>query len=545
MQLCDLILFIVELLMMIGLFVVSKVSCNIRNTKWKLLYVVPALFVMIMLVIAGFEIAMLPAYVASLIVMAGFFKENALLRKWVCIIGGALVFVTSATVDYYPGYRETDYVKEFENAFDTMRAHYVLSDYKGIDWDKLYDTYHEKFENVKKQHDPIENIITWKQFCYEFHDGHVNYVADEEGLETAMKRKIGNDYGLSLVTLSGGETVAVNVEENSQVYQSGIRNGTVITKWNGSELTDSFNKVDMSIINNMPLKENEDFYRSILAAGIGDDVNTISFLDEKGKEQTIDVQSMGSYYNRFKDTVDVIDQGVEASNLEFKEITEDTFVLRIKNMQYDTDSYADGNHTEMQNELRDKLNQLKLQNVTHLIIDIRNNGGGSPHMIMAIAQLFAPVQEYQYAWEGVFDNKSASYEKESDGRYKKGDSFTFTGENVWENRKVTILVNAQSISAADHFVSIMKMLDLDNVTIMGFHKTNASAQAISGIPLKDGMITYSCIPALTGDGEVLIDPDKSREGGIELDEKISFDMEAVTALFDKGEDYLLMKAMEK
>lgn len=545
MQTCDFVLFLVEFFMAMGLFVVANLAENIKNPKWKLLYLVPFFFVIVMLVIGEYEASMLPVYFAGLLCMVGFFCEKKAVRKGISVMAVALALITNATVACNPGYREVDYVEEFEDAFSTLKEHYVLGEYKGIDWDTLYARYHEKFQDVKKQHDPVQNIITWKQFCYEFHDGHVAYVAEEADLKRATERVAGNDYGLSLLTLSNGDTVAVNVEENSAVYDAGIRNGTVITAWNGKDLSGTFEKVDMSILGNMPLKENEDFYRGILAAGTGGEINAITFLDEKGEEQTVEAHSLGNYYDRLVSTMNRIDQGVEASNLAFKEVAKDTYVLRIKQMQYDTTSYENGDHSEMQNELRNQLNELKEQGVNHLIIDIRGNGGGSPQMIIAIAQLFSPVGEYSYAWEGVFDKKSASYVKEENGKYKVGEALCFVGENVWENRRVTLLVNAQSISAADHFAYLLGMLKLDNVTIMGFHKTNSSGQAISGIPLTNGMITYSCIPTLTKEGDIMIDPDVSREGGVSLDKQIPFDQEAVKAIFDDGEDYLLKKALEE
>lgn len=545
MQTLDLILFLVELAMTIGLFVVAKTADRVKNTKWKLLYLIPFVFVMVVLALGGFEISMLPAYIAGGICIAGFFKEEVSVRRKVCMLAAALVFVSSATVDYNPGYREPDYVGEYKEAFHTLQKHYVLGEYKGIDWNRLYDKYLEQFKEVKRQHDPVLNVVVWRQFCNEFHDGHVTYMTKEDKVKAAAERIIGNDYGLSLVMLSDGNTVAVNVDEHSEVYQAGIRNGTVIKMWNQMELEQVFAQADMSVLASMPLQENEDFYRPIVAAGIGEEVNVITFLDESGNEQTVEAHSRGSYYDRFVDTIDVIDQGVQASNLAFEKVSEDTYVLRIKEMQYDTDSYANGDHSAMQKELRDKLNELKQDKVKHLIIDIRSNSGGSPQMVMAVAQLFAPAGEYSYAYEGVFDKGSASYEREDSGRYKVGEVLSFTGENVWENRKVTILVNAQSISAADHFTYIMKQLALPNVEIMGFHSTNASGQAVSSIPLTDGMITYSAIPTLEEKGEILIDPDESREGGIALDKEVSFDQEAVQVLFDEGKDYLLQQALNE
>ena len=535
----DAILFFGLLAMSIGLIAVSKLAKTIRNTKWKLAFLLPFLFVLVMFCIGGFEMLMTPAYVAGVVCLAGFFVEKASVRRVVAIIAIALVFLTTVTTDENPTYREADYVGDFETAFETLKEHYVLAEHKGIDWDALYETYHAKFEEVKEQHDPGLNTITWKHFCAEFHDDHVSYNCGEADDKEAEMRMAGNDYGLSLMTLSSGQVVAVNVEEKSAAHDAGIHNGTVITAWNGEGMDALLAKADMSVFGGFPVKENEDFYRGMVAAGIGEDSVSITFMDDQGKEQVVDAPKMGNYYDRLVSTLNIVDQGVEASNLSFVERNQDTYVLRIKNMMYDDETYAGADYSKMEGELREQLNQLKQQGVKHLVIDIRSNGGGSPHLIMAIAKLFAPVGEYTYAYEGVFDKKKVAYEKNADGTYKVGAGLSFVGENLWEDRKVTILVNAQSISAADHFVFLMKGLNLPNVDIVGFTTSNHSGQAVSAIPLSKGMLSYSLVPTLYENGEILVDTDAERKVKDSNVQMIPFDQAAVKALFEDGEDYVL------
>lgn len=540
----DAILFFGLFAMCVGLIVVAKLSETILNTKWKLCFLVPLVFVAVMLCIGGFELLMAPAYIAGVICLGGFFVEKSSVRRIVAVIAIALVFLTTITTDENLSYREADYVGDFEIAFDTLKAHYALAEHKKIDWDALYETYHAKFEEVKEQHDPVLNTIIWKQFCAEFHDDHVRYGCGEDAEKEAMIRMAGNDYGLSLMTLANGDVVAVNVAEKSEAFRAGIHNGTVITAWNGEDVDALFAKADMSILGGFPVKENEDFYRGIVAAGIGEDSVSITFVDDQGKSRDVDATKMGDYYDRMKSTLDIVDQGVEASNLSIVEQSQDTYVLRIKNMMYDEASYEGTDYSEMEGNLRDQLNQLKEQGVKHLIIDIRGNGGGSPHMIMAIAKLLAPVGEYTYSYEGVFNKKTASYEKNGDGTYKVGEGLSFVGENLWDNRKVTILANAQSVSAADHFIFLMKNLNLPNVDIVGFTTTNHSGQAITGIQLSSGILSYSVIPTLNEKGEIFVDTDATRQLKDSNVSIIPFDQDAVTALFDQGEDYLLKVVTE-
>ena len=64
----------------------------------------------------------------------------------------------------------------------------------------------------------------------------------------------------------------------------------------------------------------------------GDSI-TISFLDDSGKEQSVKADKMGTYKERWENSVEVINQGREISNLEWEEIDEDTALMRMRFMK--------------------------------------------------------------------------------------------------------------------------------------------------------------------------------------------------------------------
>lgn len=62
-----------------------------------------------------------------------------------------------------------------------------------------------------------------------FHDGHAGVYIDYAVSAYTMDRITAfKDYGLSLITLDNGDTIAINAEEGLE-----IKDGDVITKWNG------------------------------------------------------------------------------------------------------------------------------------------------------------------------------------------------------------------------------------------------------------------------------------------------------------------------
>ncbi len=541
----DLLLIFMELVGAAGLYLLAGYAAKALSPKWRLCYMLPAIICIVICAVAGFEVSLAGVYAGAVILLAGFVREDRKTRRVASAVAGGLTVISIAVCLLNPGYRAVDYVKDFEKGFQAMKEHYCLAEYKGIDWDALYDTYYPQFEEADKKHDAVENFILWQQFCGEFHDGHVAYSADEDVAEQAYARMYGNDYGLSLMTLSDGQTVAVNVEPDSALTEAGIHNGTVITAWDGRTIEEVAGETDvpLSFCPYNAVKENDAFYRALPVAGVGSDSVTISYLDDSGAKKSVTVSKLGAYADRLQNTIQTICGGIAGSNLTWSTPNQDTACLRISGMVYDSESYESGDHSEMKKEIKEKLIELKQSGVKNLVLDLRDNTGGSPAFILAIAELLAPVGEHTYICDGVWDEDKKLYQVDPEtGKYVMGTEITYTGENLWTDGEIVILVNSGTISAGEHFTSLMS--EFDHVTIMGFNVTNGSGQGIRGISLEGGMLQFSSVPVLDSEGNIYVDTDASGISNVPLDVKVPFDAEAVHVLFDEGGDYVLDYALD-
>ena len=296
----DLIFTLLELGLMILLFIIAKLSVKRASNKWRLTYAAPTFLALILIIFNGFDIFHIGIYIAAALQLISLFMEmNQVRKKRTLAVGSAVIIVVNLVViSISPNYHRENYYKDFEKAFETLKAHYVLAEEKGIDWDELYTKYAPRFKEVDKTQDYVENYKTWAQFTGEFYDGHVSYTESSEGLgRDALCRAYGNDYGLSLARLTTGEYVAINVEGYDNSYSinstdqdevgmytvkslfmpetaetdrltlknAGIKNGTVITKWNGKSIEEYLEKVNYYIYQ-YPVRENEEFYIPMYAA---------------------------------------------------------------------------------------------------------------------------------------------------------------------------------------------------------------------------------------------------------------------------------------
>lgn len=578
---------IIELLVTVFIFLLAGIEEKFASNKWRLVYATPFFILIIMTIVSGFSIYYTGLYIAALVCMVSLFAGKKNVKRTLAGAGIICVAISFAFVLVIPERRKHAYLDDFEKAFTIMQEHYVLDREKGIDFSALYKKYHPLFQEVDKTQDHVENYKLWQRYTGEFYDGHVGYQMKREDLFLdALMKSYGNDYGLSLIRLSSGEYAAVNVEgyENSYnvtndekddmgIYRikneflsetadcdrltlknAGIKNGTIITKWNGKPIDEYFGELSY-YFEQYPVRENEEFYQPVYVAGIGMGMNygetcvpadednnaspsaEITFINDDGIEETVTALSLCAYFPRMYDTINMLDAGTNISNLEWQEIDEETVMMRISEMAYDQETYNGADYTEMTDELRKQVLDYKAKGIKNIVIDLRSNGGGSPYFVEGVACLFAPEGEHSVYYSAVINEDTASFERDEDGMYKKGDLFTYQGENLWADGNIILLVNNHCVSAGDDMTYVMG--DFPNVKVMGTTRSNSSCQAVKGVELSSGSISFSAVPNLLPSGEVAIDTYTDHVGRTPFDEKIPMTTELISGIFDKGDDYIL------
>ena len=535
-EVIDIVIIAVLPALSIALWMMADFTEKVRSSRWRMLWLVPGLICLSLVYIAGFEKLMIPAYLAAVILTAGLFKPEKKPRRAVSVIAAVLAVTALPLCLFDKSYRCADFVDSFNEGFTRMKANYVLADYKQVDWDALYEKYLPEFQAANKAHDKIANEIAWEKFCAEFHDLHVNFASSEENMEAAKKRAGGNDYGIVITTLEDGRTVAVQVDDSLACV--GIHNGTEILTWDGMTPAEAEENSELRKMQNYADEDNEKFYEGFFAAGMGGDSVEVVYKDDDGSEREVQLSKISDdYYSRCKDAYNVINQGLNVGHMTVTKINDTTACLRIKTMSFDSISEKD-EHMAMQNELRQNILDMKAQGIRDIVIDIRENNGGSGTMVKAVAQLFAPEGEHYYVTDAYWDKDTQSYVSEGENKWKTDTDITFDGENILgDDGRVVILVTEHSVSAADHLTKLMSTFD--NTTVIGFTEPSGSAQGVSPITLDSGMFSFSSSLMLNQDGTIFIDSGTDYQSDNHLDIRVPYDEKAVRALFDDDRDYLM------
>lgn len=364
--------------------------------------------------------------------------------------------------------------------------------------------------------------------------------------------------------LDSGEVVAVLADENSEAYKVGIKNGTAITKWNGEDIDSAIDAVECVSSASYPVKENENTVKPIFLAGKGGEKITVSFLDDNKKEQTVTLSSMGSYRERLNNALDkfssfpsfmsneefaaLSDEEKNAAFEEYKNInanfrtkmlTADCGYIAINSEEYDVVSdiiaMVRGKYPAMTEMVNQKLEELKSQGMTKLVIDTRNNGGGFPEISAAIAALFTKEKMFHY-----------SYGKNNSGEYLAVNKNYVNSDGRFADMKVVVLTNLYCASSGDDLVNLLSKCP--NITVMGMTCSNGVCQSVGGgciTPDSEFIVNYPVFLNLNEDNTPYIDTKFDRVSRIPLDEKIPVTKESVEVIFgDNDRDYELEYAVE-
>lgn len=512
-----------------------------------------------------------PFYIGALAIAIWQFTANKkMLYKVSSVIVGAatvvgLVFGTfnmtvSNTMVHLCNTSNESYVESFDSIVADMNEHYVMNEWKEIDYEKIAAVIRPKVEAAEKNNDPVAYYKAIYEYISMFHDGHI-WIAplDADGstiCSQAYKELAGNDYGFSLFTIDTGETIAIMVEDGSEANALGINNGTVITKWNGIEIDKAISEADCILASSCPVKANEDMVKPIYFAGTGGETIEVSFIDESGSEKSATINSIGYYdkrlnkaiqrfFNQYEFDSEAFAQmtdeekpsafeALKAANENFRSemLTDNCGYLAITVEEYDTvdDVIAEikGQYPDITELVNAKLKELQARGMTKLVLDLRNNGGGYPLIMCEVVSLFTN-DEIDMGCNAIKIN----------GEYITVTEYSVKADGRWADLPVVVLTNSQCGSSGDGFIYALSRCP--NVTTMGITCSDGIYQNIGGfivLPDSNLYLHYPIFYSLDSHGDLMIDTKADRLTRIPLDAYIPVTKEAALMIFGENDrDY--------
>lgn len=435
------------------------------------------------------------------------------------------------------------YTKSFEKTISILKKEYVLNEHKGIDYNYLYDKYFPLIEQAEKNKDEQLYFKTMFEFSKNFKDGHFNfgiyYTTFEETIEkyNFINDYANKNYGFCTILLSDGNVAAILVDESSEAYKYGLRDGMIITKKDGKYIDDVLNQI-ITPTDAYPVLEDEKLINSFYLFATGNDEVELSFINEENREVNVTVHSISDENTKPEELYfKILYYNMDLENLDTKMLDNNTGYIYVSDETYSRFRGAVGyifdDSTYLKKVVDKKIENLISQGMENLIIDLRTNSGGYLTESAAIASLFTK-DSYLIAKDAKFN-------------INLYDEFYLKGDGKYSDMEIIVLVNSDTASAGDALAYLFSQNP--KAQLIGFTNSNNSAQSVGGrIFLSGGMsyIDYPIYKSYDNNGKIFIDTDSSGIANVKLDYRLPLTKDNIINIVSSEEDfdYLLDYALK-
>jgi len=446
------------------------------------------------------------------------------------------------------------WTQAFDKLHHRMAEEYAFSEWKGIDWEKLYGRYRPLIEKAESNGDFDSYYLALHGFLNEIPDGHVR----ADTIEEIDYKYIGGGFGFSVAELEDGRIIVTWVDNESSAWSAGLRPGVELTEWNGKPIRKAVEEVSTVLAG--PFATDERMrtkkLQYLTRAPVGSQANitwrvvgpaaasvlTLTAYDDgdlslkKCYPDSVLSDKVRNMYLEKEDSTPAPRSVVETQILQGN-----IYYVRLW-AEMDADLQDAGTAPSTVELFRQAVQQANGQGCIGMILDIRNNMGGLDEMAADILGSFYSTRsfyEYQNAYDpdtkkwilGPVDNQTGEI-----GLYIEPVQEQFAGP-------VIALINQKCVSSGEGIA--LKIKELPNGETLGFYGTSGSFGLVGGGPgaIMPGGITVHWPTGQSLDEQKNIQVD-SRNGVGGVSPSIRIPMTEENALrVAEGEDVELQEAV--
>lgn len=439
-------------------------------------------------------------------------------------------------------YSEMSYTEAFDALIEQMRREYSFTEYKGIDWDALYEEFAPRFAEAEETGDAVAYQFALLDFTWAIPDGHVG--ANLPLTNDAFVAETDGSLGVAIRELDDGRVIVNYLVADSPAAEAGFDLGTEIIALDGVPIADAISasqpwSAPFSTEHSLRLQQ----MRYVTRFELGVDVEVTYRNPGDEEDQTVTLTTVAERESWTFSSFTNGQAPAGALPLEFEILDSGFGYIRINRFS--------GDPLMLLRLWEWSIDTLNAQGIEGLIIDLRWNGGGYNIYNQMVSMLFDEevvvgnsADFYPDVGEFVVDPLGEeTIEPSPDGRYYGGD--------------VAVIVSPFCASACEFFGYELTLNDRS--TVVGFHPSSGLGGNITPVFMPDGVyFQFTMGRSLDADGEIRfegigIEPDVVvpvteetlfYEGDILLDTAVDFLTGATTTETSAGGEISLGDTVE-
>ena len=389
-------------------------------------------------------------------------------------------------------YSDQSYSDAFNSLVDLLIKEYAFTEYKGIDWEAKRTEFLPRFEAAATDEDVREYQRALRDFSWSIPDGHVSgaFVSED------FQQDIAGGLGIAIRETNEGPVIVNFVGEASPAETAGITLGTEIVSIDGVPIADV---ISSAVAHSAPFSTDHFKRLQQMRYAVRFPIETeveLTWIDADGEEVTETMKVIGEYdsfsFSSFARGTTGFEIPVAYELLEADEYGENDYgYVKI-------DSFSDNSVLTIQLWER-MIRTLKRYAVGGLVIDMRQNGGGSGFLADQMAAYFFH-EEHVLGNAGFYDEDRGEFYFNPDGE----DRYYLPAEDLRYDGEVVVIVGPFCLSACEFFTYDMTIDD--RADVIGHYPTGGLGGSIKSIMMpEDEYFTFTIGRAVDADGEIHIE----------------------------------------
>ena len=407
---------------------------------------------------------------------------------------------------------------------------YPFSEWKGIDWDTLYDTHVPRVEAASQAKDELAYYLALRSYLYSIPDAGVSISTPDAYRDAA----VGAGFGFSMLPLDDGRVVVVRVEPGFFADMAGIEWGAEIIAWNGLPIAEALEQTSLLWSDAPPATDECRRFEqcALLTRAPAGTKATLKFRNPESDEVWItQLEARRDFYRSLEDLT-----------RQKKTITEFDSPLETR--------ILDGNIGYIQiychaatlampfpaRAFRNAMEQFLKADVAGLVLDLRGDVGGQDQLAVTYAGHFTKSPLF-YRNVVAFDYDKGGFALKEDASMTIEPRAPYFGGPVMVLIQHTTRDNGQALADSLH--------QLPNVALMGFTGTDGSWSFPGGQVTVPGghVITYPIGRFLDSTDTIRVTSSGKMESRVKPDIRVPLTFEAYESFFREDRDVVLERAI--